>query len=236
MAPNKEIEKRPCRKLPAPYLLMGATTGDRSRGMAVFGPLRLALEPLAVPLSRLRTQPQGWGRFLQWDTASRARASWSASHSPRPPSPIPFPCWKGFDRASSRKGGNRHFPVAFRLKTGSPGPLVNMAQDNWHFFRLQCVGQPPPSFPVTSDAGQEPKFTRSHVLSAQFRYLNISKSQDPDSSFLPTSYLFPPLIQDGRRNPWSAPPVPSMSLVRHEASPCSTSGQYRERLIQEDPD
>lgn len=85
--------------------------------------------------------------------------------------PIPFPCWKGSDRASSRKGGNRHFPVAFRLKAGSPGPLVNMAQDNWHFFRLQCVGQPPPSFPVTSKAGQEPKFTRSHVLSAQFRYL-----------------------------------------------------------------
>lgn len=44
--------------------------------------------------------------------------------------PIPFPCWKGSDRASRRKGGNRHFPVAFRLKAGSPGPLVNMAQDN----------------------------------------------------------------------------------------------------------
>lgn len=162
MAPNKEIEKRPCPKLPAPYLLMGATTGDRSRGMAVFGPLRLTLEPLAVPLSRLRIQRQVWGRFLQWDTASRAGASWSASPSPRSP-PIPFPCWKGSDRASSRKGGNLRFPVAFRLKAGSPGPLVNMAQDNWHFFRLQCVGQPRHLFPSLPRQARN-QSSRGHMI------------------------------------------------------------------------
>lgn len=147
MAPNKEIEKRPCRKLLAPYLLMGATTGDRSRGMAVFVPLRLALEPLAVPLSMLRTQPQGWGRFLQWDTASRAGASWSASPSPRPPPHHPLSLLEGFRPCQQSQRGESTFPSSLSSESREPGPLGQHGPGQLALLPLAVLANPRHLFP-----------------------------------------------------------------------------------------
>lgn len=99
-----------------------ATTGDKSRGMAVFGPLRLALEPLAIPLSRLRTQPQGWGRLLQWDIASRA-GEVGARHLPRDPPPHPLSLLEGFRPWQQSKRGESTFPSSLSSEGREPGPL-----------------------------------------------------------------------------------------------------------------
>lgn len=66
MAPNKELEKTPRRSLPAPCLLMGATTGDRPRGMQFLDLSVLLWNPWPFHCP-------GWGRFLQWDIAAQFR-------------------------------------------------------------------------------------------------------------------------------------------------------------------
>lgn len=98
----------------------GATTGDKSRGMAVFGPLRLALEPLVIPLSRLRTQPQGWGRLLKWDIASRA-GEVGARHLPRDPPSLSL--LEGFRPWQQSKRGESSFPSSLSSEGREPGPL-----------------------------------------------------------------------------------------------------------------
>lgn len=121
MAPNKELEKNAASQSPGTLPSDGRHHRRQAKRHAVSRPLRLALEPLAVPLSRL----------------------------------------------------GQVFAVGYRSSISVP------------------------------------------------KYIQITRSQFIPPSIIPTSHQFPPLIQDGRRNPWFAPPIPSMSLVRHEASSCS---------------
>lgn len=134
MAPNKEIEKRPCRRLPAPCLLMGATTGElppqerchhrrqvKRHGSfwtspSCSGALVHSTVQVEDPTPRLGQA------FAVGYRIPRGR-SWSASPSLRPPPPHPLSLLEGFRPWQQSKRGESTFPSSLSSEGREPGPL-----------------------------------------------------------------------------------------------------------------